>query len=153
MAMFVVDDGSKLTFAYHRPLMAELRLQGPLCNMRSVCRRRLDRNRPGFGEPCNLCFGPFGSLCRVGFLEAQSNATGHVHTMRAGLSCSQLLRCYKLIELSTDALGFSRRIAVLLIEQCDILFGKVRRIYVQLRRIARGTFVLCGIDERQSRVS
>ena len=92
--------------------------------MRAICRRRLDRDRPGFGKPCDLCFGPFSSLCRVGFLEADSNTAGHVHTMRAGLSCSQLLGCNKLIELSTDSLGFSRRVAVLLIEQCDILLVK-----------------------------
>jgi len=92
--------------------------------MSPVRRRRLDRDRAGFGKPCNLWFGPFSSLCRVGFLEADSNTAGHVHTMRAGLSWSQLLRCNKLIELSTGSLGFGRRVAVLLIEQCDILLVK-----------------------------
>jgi hypothetical protein len=89
--------------------------------MRPVCRRRLDRDRPGFGKPCNLCFGPFGSLGRVGFLEVHSNTADHVHTMRASLSWSQLLCCNKLIKLTTDSLSFSRRVAVLLIKQCDIL--------------------------------
>jgi hypothetical protein len=103
------------------PSIAELHLQSPLCDMRAICRSRLDRNRSGFGKPFNLGFGPFSSLSRVGFLEAQSNATGHVHTMRAGLSWSQLLRCNKLIELSAGALGFSRRIAVLFLEQWGIL--------------------------------
>src|SRR5919112_350515 len=74
------------------PFIAELRLQGPLRDMRTICGRRLNRDRPGFGKPCNLCFGPFSSLGRVGFLEADANTAGDVHTMRASLSWSELLR-------------------------------------------------------------
>ena len=63
--MFTADAAANRSSPPFWPFATESSLQGPLRNMRPVGRCRLDRDRPGFGKPCDFGLGPFSGLRRI----------------------------------------------------------------------------------------